>query len=102
MATIPLKQTNTLNVAGTYSGGSLAGVSTFCDIVRGNERVSLTVTVTDESAGSFVASLTPAQTADLSLGLWESDIRFEDALDDAYNTIDFAVNVSEAISRGTS
>lgn len=100
MSTIPLKPGTTLMISGTYTygDGSLSGVSITSDMVRGNSRVSLTCAIVDAGSGTFTASLTPAETASLAVGLWRTDIRFEDTASQVFNTDTYHIDVTEAIT----
>lgn len=100
MSTIPFKRGTTVEIPGAYTRGSLAGVSVASDAVRGNDRVSLTCEITDAAEGEYMASLTPAQTQGMSLGLWKTDVRFFDSLGRVLQTRTYYLDCQEAITGG--
>ncbi len=100
MSTIPLKPGTTLEIPGSYARGSLSGVSLTSDAMRGNERISLTCEITDAAAGEYMVSLTPAETATMSIGLWETDVRFVDAVGRVIQTYTYYLDVQEGITGG--
>lgn len=98
MSTIPLKRGNTLTISGTYTGGSLAGVTVTSEMKRNGVTATLVCSVTDESAGEFTAVLSPAQSLTMAFGLWETDVRFSDVSGQVFNTETYYVLIKEAIT----
>jgi hypothetical protein len=71
---------------------SLSGVTVSSEMVRDGVRMELVVTVIDAAAGRFDLSLPATQTANLSTGVWLTDVEFRDLVgnvvsSDTYNLL---------------
>jgi len=107
MLTLTCKRGDTLTIAGQHTdiagdSASLTGTTVASAMQLGAVRVVLLATVVNASQGTFSLSLTPVQTAALSVGLWSSDVEFTNASGDVTSTDTFLISIAEDITNGPS
>jgi len=107
MLTLTCKRGDTFKVDGQHTdiaGNplSLTGSTVASAMQLGAVRVVLLVTVIDAAQGTFTLGRTAAQTADLSVGLWLSDVEFTNGSGEVVSTDTFIVSIVEDITNGPS
>lgn len=80
---------------------SLSGLSISSQMVRSANRVALSVVIVDAAAGRFNLSLTAAQTADLAVGSWISDVEFRDPSGNVVSSDTYTIFVVQDVTNGS-
>lgn len=104
MLTLTCKRGDTFKFDGqhthpvTGNPESLTGSTVASAMQLGAVRVVLLVTILDAAQGTFRLSLTPTETAALSVGLWLSDVEFTNASGDVISTDTFIISIGQDIT----